>query len=199
MAIALGAATEGALLVTAVALAWWLLLFGTGILVNPRFGRQLSRRHDRSTVGRVKTVDHGVVGRHEHAAEPCTVCGERFDVGVVRRRRDEFVIAGLPVYTFDVGYNHYCAGCEETGRFGRIDVRDAGEDEPQDAPLDDRLDAALAADRRDEGRGSDGERDGSADAAQDSDVDAEHDSDVDADGDSDADDRQHEVEADDRA
>lgn len=106
---------------TAVALVG-LLLVGLGVLCNPRFGRQIARRHEPTTVGRVRTVDHRVVRPGERCYEPCAVCGDGVDAGVVRRRRDELVVAGLPVYAFEIGHNHYCAGCAEEHVFAGPDV-----------------------------------------------------------------------------
>lgn len=133
LAVAVAAAIDGAFVVALFAIAWWCLLVGTGLLINPRFGRQLSRRHAPSTFGRVRTVDHRVVGRRDCNHVPCTACGERFDVGVVRRRRDEFVVAGIPVHTFDIGHNRYCLDCEETGRFGGVAVDGAEHETALDA------------------------------------------------------------------
>lgn len=112
------------------------LLLVTSIVVNPRFGRTLARRHSVATFGRTKTVDHRVIRPGEHCVEPCVACGERFDAGLVRRRRNEFVLAGIPTVTRSIGYNHYCADCAEREVFGKPDET-ADALDAVEAPADD--------------------------------------------------------------
>ncbi len=68
----------------------------------------LRRRLGITRFGRYKTVDQRLL---ESTDEPCVVCGFSFDGGVVRRRRDETVLAGVPVRTHRVATNHYCPAC----------------------------------------------------------------------------------------
>lgn len=86
-----------------------------GLAVAPPIERQLTRklgrRHAITEFGRTRTVDHRVVKPIDHVDESCVVCGEEFDGGMVRRRRDETVLAGLPVVTHELEHNHYCADC----------------------------------------------------------------------------------------
>lgn len=96
--------------------ALFLLLAGLvtvalGIFVNPRFRRRLDRRHGLSQFGRVRSVDRRVVRPEERCLEHCVDCGDRVEKGLVRRYREEYALAGLPVYTRSEGYNHYCLEC----------------------------------------------------------------------------------------
>ena len=83
----------------------------------PPVRRRLGRRHGVTDFGRQKTVDHRVVRPPESVDEPCVVCGEAFDRGLVRRRRDETVVAGVPVRTHSIRHNHYCVDCAQSELF----------------------------------------------------------------------------------
>lgn len=148
---ALQGSVAGSLLLLLVAT----FLAGFGVVLNPRFGRQLANRHAVTTFGRERTVDHRVIRPGERCLEDCVACGQGFDVGLVRRRREETVVAGLPVYTHDVGYNHYCTDCAESHVFGTGAVdRDAIEA----AAFSERLDVddvGGTVDTRDDGSESD--------------------------------------------
>ena len=88
-----------------------LVTVALGLFVNPRFRRRLDRRHGRSTFGWVRSVDRRVVRPAEGCLERCVDCGDRVEKGLVRRYREEYALAGLPVYTRSEGYNHYCLEC----------------------------------------------------------------------------------------
>ena len=94
-------------------------LLGAG--AAPPVRRRLKRRHGITKFGRRKTVDHRTVRPPETVDEPCVVCGESFDRGLVRRRRDETVVAGVPVRTHSMRHNHYCADCARSEVFGDRD------------------------------------------------------------------------------
>ncbi|EMA63882.1 zinc ribbon domain-containing protein [Halorubrum lipolyticum] len=100
-------ATSGSPPVALVGIAFALLSLG----MVPAVQRRLDRRHGISTFGRRKTVDHRVIRPPESVDEPCVVCGERIERGLVRRRRDETVVAGFPVRTHSIRHNHYCVDC----------------------------------------------------------------------------------------
>lgn len=96
------------------------LLGGLGVL--PPVRRRLARRHGLTTFGRLKTVDHRVVYPHEGYDEPCVVCGKRGRSGLLRRRRDETVVAGVPLRTHDRDHNFYCERCATDDLFGGADL-----------------------------------------------------------------------------
>ena len=89
-----------------------------GLALTPPAERRLHRRHELSRFGRKRTVDHRVTPATERTEAPCVVCGEPFERGVVRRRRDETVLAGVPVRTHAIERNHYCADCARSELFG---------------------------------------------------------------------------------
>jgi hypothetical protein len=89
-----------------------------GLALTPPAERRLKRRHGRSRFGRTRTVDHRVTPATERTESPCVVCGESFERGVVRRRRDETVLAGVPVRTHAMERNRYCADCARSELFG---------------------------------------------------------------------------------
>ena len=91
-------------------------LLGAG--AAPAVRRRLARRHGLTGFGRQRTVDHRIVRPPESVDEPCVVCGETFDRGLVRRRRDETVAAGVPVRTHAIRHNHYCVDCARSELFG---------------------------------------------------------------------------------
>ena len=142
---------------------------GLGLGVAPPVRRRLDRRHGVTAFGRKKTVDHRIVRPPESVEEPCVVCGEAFERGLVRRRRDETVVAGVPVRTHSMRHNHYCADCARSELFGdRVGASslddladDAGPVDDADAADDvdavdgvgavDDADAADDADHADEG------------------------------------------------
>jgi hypothetical protein len=89
-----------------------------GLAISPPAERRLDRRHGLSRFGRVRTVDHRITPATERTEAPCVVCGEAFERGVVRRRRDETALAGVPVRTHSIRHNHYCADCAREELFG---------------------------------------------------------------------------------
>ena len=117
--IAFFAATAGSPPAALIGLAF----AGLGLGVAPPVRRRLDRRHGITAFGRQKTVDHRIVRPPETVDEPCVVCGEAFDRGLVRRRRDETVAAGVPVRTHSIRRNYYCVDCAQSELFGdRLDV-----------------------------------------------------------------------------
>ena len=89
-----------------------------GLWLSPLAERRLDRRHGISRFGRIRTVDHRITPATERTEAPCVVCGEAFERGVVRRRRDETVVAGVPVRTHSIRHNYYCADCAREELFG---------------------------------------------------------------------------------
>lgn len=88
-----------------------LLFAAGGSYVFPPAKRRFARRLPVTTFGRHKTVDHRIVRPTGAIDEPCVVCGTEVDGGLVRRRRDETVVAGIPVRSHQLETNHYCAAC----------------------------------------------------------------------------------------
>ncbi|WP_120243100.1 double zinc ribbon domain-containing protein [Halopiger aswanensis] len=122
-----------------------------GLYVAPAFRRRFKRRHGSTDFGRKRTVDHRVVGPDEASeadAERCVVCNEPFDGGLVRRRRDETVVAGFPVRTHAMEHNYYCSECARTDLFGPgSDSRlTSGSDVTSDLESDDSGGAAIDED-----------------------------------------------------
>jgi len=99
------------------------LLGGLGVL--PPVRRRLARRHGLTKFGRQKSVDHRVVHPTEGYDDPCIVCGRQGRSGLLRRRRDETVLAGVPLVTHGLDHNYYCEQCATTDLFGggaRVDT-----------------------------------------------------------------------------
>jgi len=89
--------------------ALWVTL--GGIVFFPPAKRRLQNRHRLTKFGRLKTVDHRLIYPSEECEESCVVCGDNSTGGLRRRRRDETVVAGIPVVTHEIDHNHYCVGC----------------------------------------------------------------------------------------
>ncbi|QUO46758.1 MULTISPECIES: zinc ribbon domain-containing protein [Halorubrum] len=160
--IAYFAATSGSPPAALIGLAF----IGLGLGVAPPVRRRLDRRHGVTAFGRKKTVDHRIVRPPESVEEPCVVCGEAFERGLVRRRRDETVVAGVPVRTHSMRHNHYCADCARSELFGDRVGSPSLDDMADDAgPVDD-VDAVDDADAADDADGDDAGHDdeGFADA-----------------------------------
>lgn len=129
-ALADGLTLANALIAT-IMLAVAVLFVGLGAYVSPRFRRRLDRRRSPSTFGRVHSVDRRVIRPDEDCDERCVSCESRIEKGLVRRFREEYAVAGVPVYTSSEGYNHYCLECASgelldadpatTGREGQRD------------------------------------------------------------------------------
>jgi hypothetical protein len=88
-----------------------ILFINLGIYVNPRFRRRLDRRHGLSRFGRAKSVDRRILSPAENRRESCISCGSSLIKGLVRRYRQEYLIAGVPVWTTAKNHNFYCPSC----------------------------------------------------------------------------------------
>jgi hypothetical protein len=124
-------AVIGAGLLALLLLLAGLVTVALGLFVNPRFRRRLNRRHGLSQFGRVRSVDRRVIRPGENCLERCVDCGDRAEKGLVRRYREEYAFAGLPVYTRSEGYNHYCLECA-TAELRGEDVADSASDAATD-------------------------------------------------------------------
>lgn len=87
------------------------LFITSGVFVNPRFRRRLARRCEVTNFGRTKSVDRRVLATAENRRKLCTNCGCTLTEGLVRRYREEFLIAGVPVWTISNSKNFYCPEC----------------------------------------------------------------------------------------
>ena len=95
-----------------------LLLFGlaiififSGVFVSPSFRQRLNRRHDKSRFGRIRTVDNRAFDQAENVEETCVSCDVDITGGLVRRYREEYAFAGIPIWTISEDHNYYCASC----------------------------------------------------------------------------------------
>ncbi|MXR52358.1 hypothetical protein GRX03_12180 [Halovenus sp. WSH3] len=79
-----------------------------GLYVLPPVRRRLRNRHTLMTFGPTETVDERYV---EQTDRPCAICGSRVLDGLVREYEQEYVLAGLPLYTMERGENYYCRDC----------------------------------------------------------------------------------------
>jgi hypothetical protein len=105
------AAGMGDVVVPSLALVVSLAFVAAGVSVNPRFRRRLARRRDASRFGRVRTVDERTLSASENRTETCVGCGTDVTEGLVRRYREEYAVAGVPVRTTSEEYNFYCPRC----------------------------------------------------------------------------------------
>ncbi|MFC4405099.1 hypothetical protein [Haloarchaeobius iranensis] len=126
----------GASLLTLFAAVVSFVLVGTGILVNPWTKRRLDRLHAPSTVGRARTVDERVVRPEERCTERCTACGDRVEAGLVRRRREEYVLFGVPLVTRSERFTHYCLDCATAELSGDDAVEAARDVDPSEFVLE---------------------------------------------------------------
>ena len=86
------------------------LTFGlVGLYMLPPARRRIRDRHAPTTFGPTETVDKRYVERTDR---PCAVCGSRVVDGVVRDYKQEYAVAGVPLYTMENGENYYCEDCQ---------------------------------------------------------------------------------------
>jgi hypothetical protein len=107
-------AAPGSLALSAMALCFSALFVLFGLFVNPRFRQRVNRRHSPAKFGRVRSVDSRVLRAAEGRAETCANCGAGLNEGLVRRYREEYCVAGVPVATVSEGRNYYCVDCATT-------------------------------------------------------------------------------------
>jgi hypothetical protein len=131
------APTNLALSTVVVLLSLTMILFG--VFVNPRFRRRLDRGGPVTDFGRTRSVDSRPLRPGEGRTVECVICGTRTDRGLVRRYREEFRLAGLPVSTRSEGRNHYCLDCATAEPTNRRPVGSVGSIEESVVESDDRL------------------------------------------------------------
>lgn len=108
-------AIDGRSLIVGIFALWFAL---GGLVYFPPFKRRLARRHSLTKFGRQKTVDHRIVYPHEEYNEPCVVCGKHSQSGLLRRRRDETLVAGVPLFAHRLDHNFYCKRCASEDLLG---------------------------------------------------------------------------------
>jgi hypothetical protein len=98
-------------LVPLVALGIGLAVALAGAVVNPRTRRRLARRREPTRFGRDRTVETGTFAATDGRPPPCVACGTPATEGMVRRYREEVLVAGVPVWTTTADENRYCPAC----------------------------------------------------------------------------------------
>ncbi|WP_435358985.1 zinc-ribbon domain-containing protein [Haloarchaeobius sp. DFWS5] len=104
------------------------LLLGAAFAVS----KASASDHEFTAFGRAKDVSERVVTDPDR---PCTACLDPVDTGVERTYRDQYLFAGFPVKTYEVGTNHYCRSCAD----GNADM--SVEDELDEASVRDEREA----------------------------------------------------------
>jgi len=74
----------------------------------PPIWRRIENRHPPTTFGSTESVEERYVTGTDN---PCTVCGDRVEDGLMKDYKRERVFAGIPLYTMENGENYYCAEC----------------------------------------------------------------------------------------
>ncbi len=102
------------------------------LVVWPPTRRRIDERHPPTAFGPTTSLEERYVTDTDR---PCTVCRHRVDRGVVRDYRQEYAVAGLPLYTIETGENYYCESCHVGGEItaGHLNVTgDATREETAD-------------------------------------------------------------------
>lgn len=94
-------------------MAMGLTLITISIGLVPAIRERLRRSCSITSFGRQRHVDHQIRNSNEECEQPCIVCGEEFRDGVIRHRRDETVVFGVPVRIHGQKSNSYCADCAQ--------------------------------------------------------------------------------------
>lgn len=103
------------------------LAFGlVGLYMLPPARRRIRDRHAPTTFGPTETVEKRYV---QHTDRPCAVCGSRVVDGVVRDYKQEYAVAGVPLYTMENGENYYCEDCQSVDTtYGTESSRGVGDE-----------------------------------------------------------------------
>ncbi|WP_277542311.1 hypothetical protein [Haloarcula laminariae] len=112
--LSVASGTAPSLVLSSIVVLLSLCLVAFGVFVNPGFRRRLDRRRSLGQFGRSRVVEHRVLRPGEDRTDRCVDCGARVAEGELRRYREEFCLAGLPVYTHSEGENAYCLDCATT-------------------------------------------------------------------------------------
>jgi hypothetical protein len=85
----------------------FLMLAGSAHAFPPT-KRRLKNRHPVTRFGPVRSTDEEIISDPNR---PCTICGSPIETGVRRSYREEYTVAGVPLFTTETGENHYCQEC----------------------------------------------------------------------------------------
>jgi predicted nucleic acid-binding Zn ribbon protein len=94
----------------------------------PPTRRRLKNRHPVTRFGSVRSTDEETV---TDPNTPCVVCASSIEEGIKRTYREEYAIAGVPLFTTETGENHYCRECAGG------DIADTGIGMEADRPTED--------------------------------------------------------------
>jgi hypothetical protein len=115
--------SEPALLAGTLTLLASLLFLASAVVCTAWFRERFGRRGPVTQFGHVRSVDERVVRPAEQCSEPCVVCSGAVERGLVRRSREEFTVAGVPLHTRAATLNHYCLACARQERsVGAVDT-----------------------------------------------------------------------------
>jgi uncharacterized membrane protein YqaE (UPF0057 family) len=109
-----------------VSLIFGLLMLSGAAWAFPPTRRRLKNRHPVTKFGPLRSTDAKTVS---DPGRPCVICGSPIESGIKRSYREEYVIAGIPLFTTETGENHYCEECN-TGDMSYKDVTPVGSDGP---------------------------------------------------------------------
>jgi len=111
------------------------------LVVWPPARRRIDSRHPPTAFGPTTSLEERYVTDTD---KPCTVCRHRVDRGVVRDYRQEYALAGVPLYTMETGENYYCESCHVAGEITSEYLDVTGD--PTAVDSDERADVADADD-----------------------------------------------------
>ncbi|NHN48562.1 hypothetical protein G9464_13300 [Halostella sp. JP-L12] len=85
-----------------------IFMLALGLYLIPPIRERVRSTYPPSAFGRHQRVEETVLRGGER---PCSICFDPVEEGVEREYHDEFVLFGVPVYTYESGTNEYCRDC----------------------------------------------------------------------------------------
>lgn len=110
------------------------LLLGIAHLLPP-VRRRLQDRGSVRSFGQTKSTDESIA----FGKQNCVVCGTIADTSVRRTYKEQFVVAGVPLWTSDEGENHYCESCASPNSVLTDALTDDTTNRAADSPLADEV------------------------------------------------------------
>ena len=104
----------------AVSVLTGVLMLALGLYLFPPIRERVRSTYPATAFGRHQRVEEEVLRGGE---KPCSVCFDPVREGVEREFHDEFVLFGVPVYTYESGTNEYCRDCVSGRSHEDADVR----------------------------------------------------------------------------